>query len=534
MKKTTQLFLLSVALMALGSLSAFAQPTTSASTPTAPAASVISIFSNAYTNVAGTDFFPGWGQVTTYNAITVGATDNVIKYANLNYVGNQFGSTQDVSSMKYLHLDVWTNDANAATLPITIIWNGAEKTITKTVATNGTWTSLNIPLTEFTGANLANVIQFKFQSNEWYTLGVAGSPAKYTTIYLDNIYFWTDVAPSLTVSATTLSIAQPANSTGNFAATASQNWTAASNQSWLTVSPTSGTSAGATITCTATANASTASRTATVTVTGADATAKTVTVTQAGLEIPASPTPTVPAANVKSIYSDAYTASVTNFVYLSQQWWNSTWSAVTLTGGGNALKLVATTAGGGGGGVQFDALTITGMTKLHFDIYPGTDAAGATMKYCVTPTGAWNVLPTPTNYGTLTANVWNSFEIPVSSLASGASTLPIQVGFGTFSGPGTFYIDNLYFHTGATAIENVYADKSIVVYPTSVSGNLNIKSEKEMSQVIVRNLLGQDLKTIAVSGLEKSIDLSTLSAGNYFVTVKLTTGLVSTYKIVKL
>ena len=78
MKKITRL-MLSVAFSAL-TIGAFAQPTTSAPTPTAGASSVISIFSNAYTNVANTIFFPNWGQVTTYNAITVGATDNVIKF----------------------------------------------------------------------------------------------------------------------------------------------------------------------------------------------------------------------------------------------------------------------------------------------------------------------------------------------------------------------------------------------------------------------------------------------------------------------
>lgn len=109
-----------------------------------------------------------------------------------------------------------------------------------------------------------------------------------------------------------------------------------------------------------------------------------------------------------------------------------------------------------------------------------------------------------------------------------------QVGFVTTASFGTFYMDNLYFYASATAVNNVYADKSIVLYPTAVSKNLNIKSENEMNQVVVRNLLGQDLKSISVSGFEKSIDLSILKSGNYFVSVKLANGLVSTYKIVKL
>lgn len=540
--KTITRFLAIVA-MSLATVSSYAGgaifvgPTSSAPTPTVDASRVISIFSDAYTNVSGTNFFPNWGQVTQYTPITIGTTDHVLEYSNMNYEGIQFGSTQDCSAMKYLHLDVWTSDPNAATLPIGIIWTGAEFTLTKTVATTGTWTSLDIPLSGFTGANLSSLIQLKFQSNEWYTLGVAGSTSKYTTVFLDNIYFWTDVVPSLTVSANSVAIAQPANSTGSFDVTATQNWTAASDQTWLTVSPASGTSAGATVTCTATANTSTASRTATVTVTGTDNTVKTVTVTQAGLPIPASPTPTVAAANVKSIYCDAYTPAVTNFVYLNQQWWNSTWSAVTLADGGNALKLVATTSGGGGGGVQFDALTITGMTNLHFDIYPGTDAAGATMKYTVTPNGTWYVLPTPSNYSTLTANAWNSFDIPVSSLVSGASTLPTQVGFGTFSGPGTFYIDNVLFYSGtyttSTGISNVIADNGINCYPTMVKNSLNVKADNEISEITIVSLVGQSIKTVNVNSNFKTIALNDLVSGQYLVRIKLANGQIGTQKFIK-
>jgi len=537
MKKITRFF--AIVAVCMASVSAFAQPSTSAPTPPVlSTSSVISIFSNAYTNVAATDFFPNWGQTTQYTATVIGASDNVLKYSNMNYQGIQIGSPQVCTGMKYLHVDVWTNDVNAATLPIGIIWTGGEFTVTKTVAINGTWTSLDIPLSEFTGAVLSSVIQFKIQSNEWFSLGVAGSPSKYTTIYLDNIYFWTDVTATLAVSTPSVSIAQPANSTGSFIVTATQNWTASSDQSWLTVSPTSGTSVGGTVSLTATANAAYASRTATVTVTGADATKNTVTVTQAGLPLPASPTPTVAAANVKSIYSDTYTASVTNFVYLNQQWWNSTWLAVTLADSGNALKLVATTAGGGGGGVQFDALAITGMTNLHFDIYPATDAVGSTMKYTVTPAGAWIVLPTPSNYSTLTANVWNSFDIPVSSLASGASTLPIQIGFGTFSGPGTFYIDNVLFYNGTyttlTGSSSVIADNGIKCYPSMVKNSLNVSADSEISEISIVNLVGQSLRTVTVNSNTKTFTLNDLVSGQYLVRIKLANGQIGTQKFVKL
>lgn len=519
------LSVLALAVLAIMS-SVSAQPTVSAPTPTADASKVVSIFSDTYTNVIGTNFFPNWGQVTTYNAITVGASDNVIKYANMNYQGIQFGSTQDISGMKYLHIDVWTNDANAATFPITLIW-GAEKTITKTIATNGTWTSLDIPLTEFTGANLATVIQFKFQSNEWYVSGSAGSSTKYTTIYLDNLYFWTDVTPSLTVSANTLTMSQPANSTKTFDITTANNWTVASDQTWLTPSSTSG-SGNATITLTAQANATYLNRTANITVTGSSTTKKIV-VTQSSLIPMSAPTPTHLSSNVKSVYSDAYTPAVT--VTAFDNWWDMIISDCTFTTG-NSGKIMTTTASGNCGSPTFvgTPLDVTNMTQIHVDVFP-TSTMDVGLKLVTVAHGestGWVSL------GVLTPNQWNSVNIPLSSFIMTAKTDIKQVGFATTNSFGSFYVDNLYFHDGTTAIQSVYADKSIIVYPTSVVDNVIVKSEKEMSQVIIRNLLGQDLKTIAVSGLEKSIDLSSLSSGNYFVSVKLSNGLISTYKVIKL
>jgi hypothetical protein len=490
--------------------------------------------------ITGVNAFPDWGQSvqgSTFAAYTIaGTSHNVLKYGKLSYQGIDFtGNAQDVSGMKYLHLDVWTADAAASPLSVAIINGNSNIAVSKTITTTGTWNSLDILLSEFTGQNLTAINQLMFKSTEWSTFATNLLPKD---IYVDNIYFWTDVVATLAVSTTTVSIAQPANSTGSFNVTATQNWTASSDQSWLTVSPTSGTLAGATVTLTATANTSSAIRTATVTVTGTDATTKTVTVTQAGLPIPASPTPTIAAANVKSIYSDAYTPAVTNFVYLTQQWWNSTWSAVTLADGGNALKLVATTAGGGGGGVQFDALTITGMTNLHFDIYLNTDAAGATMKYTVTPAGAWIELPTPSNYSSLTANAWNSFDIPVSSLASGASTLPVQIGFGTFSGPGTFYIDNVLFYNGTyttfTGISSVIADNGIKCYPTIAKNSLNVSADNEISEISIVSLVGQSLRTVTVNSNSKTITLTDLASGQYLVRIKLANGQIGTQKFIKL
>ena len=523
MKKITLIF---AAFLAASSAILFAQPTTSAPTPTAVTTNVVSIFSDAYTNVAGTNFFPNWGQGTTYEAIKIGATDNVIKYGNMNYQGIQFGSTQDVSSMKYLHIDVWTADVNAATFPITLIW-GTEKTITKTIATNGTWTSIDIPLSEFTGANLATVTQFKFQSNEWYSLGVAGSSSKYTTIYLDNIYFWTDVAPSVVVSATNLTINQPANSTNTFGITTAGSWTVSSDQSWLTPSSTNG-SGNSTITLTAQANTTYTTRKANVTISGSGTTKKIV-VTQNSLVPAPAAVPTQNAANVKSIYSDSFTPAVT--VTAFDNWWDMNFADVSFATG-DAGKVMTTTAGGNCGSPTFvgTPLNVTDMTHIQVDVFP-TKTMDVGLKLVAVANGesaGWVSL------GALTVNQWNRVTLPLTSFTMAAKTDIKQIGFVTTNSFGTFFMDNLFFYNGTTSVKNAYKNEAVKIYPSSASTTLNLQSDIEVKHVVISSLTGQSMRSININAMQETIDVSGLSAGNYIVTIQLNNGESVNRKFVKL
>jgi hypothetical protein len=148
-------------------------PTTAAPTPTTAAANVTSIFSDAYTNVAGSDLNPNWGQATVTTQVSI-AGNNTLKYAGLNYQGLQFGSAQNVTARNFLHLDYYT--ANSTSLKVYLISPGpVEKSFTLTVPSPGGWNSVDIPLSNFAPVNLSNVIQIKFDGNG--------------DIYLDNIYF---------------------------------------------------------------------------------------------------------------------------------------------------------------------------------------------------------------------------------------------------------------------------------------------------------------------------------------------------------
>jgi hypothetical protein len=165
-------------------VTAILQPINSAPTPMARLdTDVISIFSDAYTNVAGTDYFPDWGQGgqgSSWAMFNLNG-DNMLQYINLSYQGIQFGSPVNASSMETLHLDVWTADVTGIDI-YPIDGNGAaEKFIHKDLVADQ-WNSIDIPLTDFTnqGLPLDNVIQFKFVASNW----AAG------TVFMDNIYFY--------------------------------------------------------------------------------------------------------------------------------------------------------------------------------------------------------------------------------------------------------------------------------------------------------------------------------------------------------
>lgn len=100
---------------------------------------------------------------------------------------------------------------------------------------------------------------------------------------------------------------------------------------------------------------------------------------------------------------------------------------------------------------------------------------------------------------------------------------------------GTVYIDNISFGDATTSVKHASADKlAITMFPNPALEKIYVSAKSEISEIIVRNLVGQVIKTVTVNGLQRTVELNELTAGNYFVTVKLADGQLSTQKIVKL
>lgn len=164
-------------------------PTTSApEPPMRDPADVVSIYGESYSNISGVNYDPNWGQsghMQVDVAFDPGDGNLALAYPNFNYQGTDFsGNAQDVSSMEFVHVDLWTQNATVVQFsPINASGMPTEALFSLTPINPGQWNSFDIPLTAFidAGMSLNEVIQVKFD-------GQAGTNP--SDIYLDNIYFY--------------------------------------------------------------------------------------------------------------------------------------------------------------------------------------------------------------------------------------------------------------------------------------------------------------------------------------------------------
>ncbi|WP_052823369.1 hypothetical protein [Neotamlana sedimentorum] len=194
-------------------VTAILQPLNSAPTPLSRnTEDVISIYSGAYTNVEGTNYFPDWGQAgqgSGWAEFDLNG-DTMLQYINLSYQGIALadGTSVDLSGMEYLHLDVWTAEG-INTIETSLI-NNAGGTVTEapvvSALTAGEWTSIEIPISDYTdqGLTVTEIFQLKFVGDPWAS----------GTVFIDNIYFYKEPTMVSTGLAGTWKLAQEAGALG--------------------------------------------------------------------------------------------------------------------------------------------------------------------------------------------------------------------------------------------------------------------------------------------------------------------------------
>jgi hypothetical protein len=323
--------------------------------PTIPAANVISMFSDSYTNVTVDTWRTSWSQANLEDIEISG--NKTKKYSALNFVGIEATTTPiNASAMTFFHADIWSSDLTE--FKVKLVDFGAdgafgggddkEHEITILNPEKEKWVSLDIPLSDFTGLTTrSHIAQLIF----------VGGPSGNTTVYVDNVFFY--------------------NLNGS---------------------------------------------------------------------ITAAPTPNVAAANVISMFSEAYTN-------VAVDTWRTSWSSATLTDlniNGNATKKYSALDFVG---IETTTTPInaTAMTHFHTDVWSsdftdfkvklvdlganGVFGGGDDVEHEIT-------IPSPAK------GSWVSLDIPLSSFTGLTTRAHIGqlIYVGTPSGTNTVYIDNVYFH----------------------------------------------------------------------------------------
>lgn len=266
----------------------------------------------------------------------------------------------------------------------------------------------------------------------------------------------------------------------------------------------------------------------------------------------AAPTPPArPAADVKSIFSDAYTPIVADMNYLgldgqpsndntfNTSWCGATTSLVQIEG--NNTNLVT---GLGCEGIAFLAgrFDATEFTHFHIDMWTASPTLDKSfnVKFSNWNGGAGeaNAIEFSFNNSNFLTNPnpgnWYSFDIPL------ANFIPVVnanrndlVQFVITSDLGTVYYDNLYLHKNTVlSVNDFEAQNKVMVYPNPANSVINLNANNNIEQVAIFTLTGQQVMFVQPNSNETSINISGLSSGMYIVRSTVN-GVESTSKVVK-
>ncbi len=524
MKKITLMFMLFTFALV------HAQPSTNPAAPTNDPADVISVYGDTYTNVA-TNYDPNWGQSghTQVNpSYDPGTGQLLLAYPNFNYQGTEL-TTQNAAAMEFLHIDIWTNaDPSGTTIQVSPINNGTGtgETLVTINYTQGAWTSVDIPKSDFTGMTWDSVFQMKFAANG------PGSTVP-VDIYLDNIYFWK--APVDPLADATLSDLQVDGSTiaGFSPGTTDYTYelpTGTTVAPQITMVTTTNENATTNIT-----QASGVPGTATVVVTaenGTDTETYSVSFVAIGPSTAAPTPPNRPASDVISIYSDAYSDVTSNF----DAGWCGVGSVQEVSVDGNATQryLSNPCQGIDFAGSRVDA---TSFTNMHIDFYTSeTNLVGKVFNLKLVnfgPTGNAEVSSVEINLNdasspAIVSGSWVSLDVPVdlsgfTGLAQAAITSNLN---------GTVWYDNFYVHKNTTLGANEFEAAEFKVFPNPTNNKWNITSSNIIKDVAVYDILGKEVLTLSPNSNETVLDASSLRTGIYMAKIEGENG-TETIKLVK-
>lgn len=272
----------------------------------------------------------------------------------------------------------------------------------------------------------------------------------------------------------------------------------------------------------------------------------------------AAPTPTKPAADVKSFFSNAYTP-ITTFAYSGDDnSYNTNWSdkantaliqvdgndTNVITGLGTGITAPTPDLNSSFEGIAFQAgrFDATAYTHLHIDIWTPTPTLDRSFNLKFSN---WNNRPTGPEANAIEYSVtnsstyplpnpnpgnWISLDIPFSAWTAGSRNDLVQ--FIITSNLGTVYYDNLYVWGTDLSTQKFESASSVKMYPNPVKNILTIEANSEIQRVSVYNILGQEVLKSSPKSNTATLQTNELQQGVYMVTTEID-GKLSTSKVVK-
>ncbi len=165
-------------------------PTAAAATPiNREAVDVISLFSDAYTDVSVDTWNTVWSAANFEDVMVAGNATK--KYTALNFNGIEtVGAPVNASNMEFIHLDIWTPNITAFRVKLVDFKedgfggaNGDTEAELSFTPTQGEWVSLDIPLADFAAAGMNS-----FSDINQYI--ISSDPSGEGIVFIDNVYFW--------------------------------------------------------------------------------------------------------------------------------------------------------------------------------------------------------------------------------------------------------------------------------------------------------------------------------------------------------
>jgi hypothetical protein len=165
-------------------------------------------------------------------------------------------------------------------------------------------------------------------------------------------------------------------------------------------------------------------------------------------------------------------------------------------------------------GVQFPETDLSGMTKLHLDIWAQAQGVGLALIQSGGATKSVNI--------TSSDGEWSSVDIALSDFTGVDLSKIFQMKFYGLDGANAdgsldIYLDNIYFYDGSALSTDKNNIVNVSLYPNPAKGSLNISAQNKIESATIYNVLGKKIKSFTVNAKTSSLDVSGLSRGIYIL-----------------